>query len=41
MLVTDPLLDLLAVLKAKAEPFAVATMVRNEHATSARAGAQR
>jgi xanthine dehydrogenase accessory factor len=40
MLVTDPLLDVLAVLKARAEPFAVATVVRTEHATSAKAGAK-
>ena len=40
MLTTDRVLDVLGVLKARAEPCAVATVVRTEDATSAKAGAK-
>ena len=40
MLTTDRVLDVFAELKARAEPFAVATVVRTEDATSAKAGAK-
>ena len=40
MLTTERVLDVLAQLKARAEPCAVATVVRTEDATSAKAGAK-
>ena len=40
MLTADRVLDLLGALKARAEPCAVATVVRTEDATSAKAGAK-